>query len=62
MTKNITREQFLKRMESFEDVDVCYDNNPMQPMLLCNERIDSEPLKYKRYSISPVLIENSLIQ
>ena len=43
-------EKLLKRMERFEDVDICYEKNPLQPMLLCNDRIDSEPLKCKRYN------------
>ncbi|KAI8074244.1 uncharacterized protein B0P05DRAFT_547850 [Gilbertella persicaria] len=53
--------KLLKRMESFEDVDICYDKNPLQPILLYNERIDCEPLRYKRYNTSSFLIENSLI-
>ena len=55
-------EKLLKRMESFEDVEVCYDKNPLQPMLLCNKRIDSEPLMYKRYNTSLFLTEKSLIK
>lgn len=54
--------KLLKRMETFEDVDICYDNDPLQPVLLCNEKINSEPLKYKRYNTSSFLIENSLIK
>lgn len=48
-------EKLLKRMENFEDVDFCYDENPLKPILLSNERIDSEPLKYKRYNNSSIL-------
>jgi hypothetical protein len=51
--------KLLKRMESFEDVDICYDKDPLQPILLCNERIDSEPLNYKRYNNSSILKKNS---
>lgn len=53
-------EKLLKRMENFEDVDICYDKNPLQPMLLfCNEKIDFEPLKYKRYNISSLLTDTT---
>lgn len=36
-------------MDSFEDVDVCFDENPYKHFLLANVKIDSEHLKYKRY-------------
>jgi hypothetical protein len=44
--------ELLEKMESFEDVDICYDEDPFEPKLLCNKRIDSEPLKYRRYNSS----------
>jgi len=35
----------LRRMNSFEDVDVCFDKNPYKPFLLANIKIGSEHLK-----------------
>lgn len=37
--------KILRRMDSFEDVDVCFDENPYKPFLLANVQIDSEHLK-----------------
>ncbi|KAI7896772.1 uncharacterized protein EV154DRAFT_395418, partial [Mucor mucedo] len=41
--------ELLKKLENFEDIDICYDEDPFKPMLLCNKRIDSNPQKYKKY-------------
>lgn len=37
----------LKRMDSFEDVDICYDENPYKPFFITNVQIESEHPKYK---------------
>ncbi|KAI8339787.1 hypothetical protein EDC96DRAFT_427679, partial [Choanephora cucurbitarum] len=42
-------EKLLKKLENFEDVDICYDENPFKRILLSNKRIDSNPQKYKKY-------------
>lgn len=41
--------KLLKRLDNIEDVDICFDENPLKPFLLPNSRINTEPLKYKRY-------------
>jgi hypothetical protein len=42
----------LEETGKFEDVDICYDEDPLIPILLCNKRIDSNPQKYKKYNSS----------
>lgn len=42
--------KLLKRMESFEDVDICYEENPFKPCIQSNARIESEPSRYKKYT------------
>lgn len=49
--------ELLKRWDNFEDVDICFDKNPLKPFLLANARIDSKLLKYKRYNTSKSLLE-----
>lgn len=50
----------LKKAEAIKDVDVCFEENPYKPLLHCNERINSNPLKYKRYRSSLHLVENDV--
>ncbi|KAI7900805.1 uncharacterized protein BX663DRAFT_516593 [Cokeromyces recurvatus] len=48
----------LKKAGTIKDVDVFFEENPYKPLLHCNERISSNPLKYKRYRSSLHLVEN----
>lgn len=42
-------EKLLRKMETFEEVDICYENNPLKPLIQSNAAVDSESSKYKRY-------------
>jgi hypothetical protein len=44
--------KFSKKIEDFEEVDICYENDPKVPVLVARTKIFSEPLNYKLYMAS----------
>lgn len=48
----------LQKMESIKDVDICFEKDPYKPLLHSIERINSNPLRYKRYLSSLHVVEN----
>lgn len=41
--------KFLQDLEKIKDLDICFDEVPYKPLLLCNKTIDSNRLEFKRY-------------
>lgn len=43
--------QLVKRIQDLKDMDVCYINNPREPVIVPLDRILSNPYKYQRYIV-----------
>lgn len=48
-------------MESFEGVDIFFDEDSFKPLIICNKRINFSPEKYKIYGKAPKNIYYLLI-
>ncbi|ORX63185.1 hypothetical protein DM01DRAFT_1331259 [Hesseltinella vesiculosa] len=38
-----------QRIDNMEGIDICYTNDPLEPLLLTSKSININPLKYHRY-------------
>lgn len=50
---------YRKKIEEFEDVDICYNVDERQPVLVSKQRIRGDPITYRKYLES---IDTSLDQ
>jgi hypothetical protein len=49
---NVNVAGLVKRINDMKDIDVCYETDPCEPILISLKRIYGNPLKYHRYSPS----------
>jgi hypothetical protein len=42
----------VKRIDDMKDIDVCYRDDPTDPVLVSNSMINGYPFKYNRYNPS----------
>jgi hypothetical protein len=38
-----------KRLESYGEIEICYETNPLKPVLVTKTRIWADPFSFKRY-------------
>lgn len=43
--------QLVKRIQDLKDMDVCYINDPREPVIVPLDRILLNPYKYQRYTV-----------
>ncbi|KAI9020182.1 hypothetical protein CLU79DRAFT_756057 [Phycomyces nitens] len=48
-----------KLIENLDDIEICYSVDPTEPMLLCQTRINQNPLKYQQYPAFVKVIERN---
>ncbi|KAI9475368.1 MAG: hypothetical protein EXX96DRAFT_539968 [Benjaminiella poitrasii] len=55
-----------KLIDDMNNIEICYSDDPTEPMLLCQTRINQNPVKFKTYIsrnvISSRIIENEMVQ
>ncbi|KAL7326707.1 hypothetical protein PS15p_209001 [Mucor circinelloides] len=55
-----------KLIDDMNNIEICYSDDPTEPMLLCQTRINQNSVKFKTYIsrnvISSRIIENEMVQ
>lgn len=50
---------YTERVDKMEDTNICFTNNPKEPMLICESRIYGAPDLYKSYKSREELLKET---
>ena len=43
--------KFVPTIDALKSLEICYKEDPMEPMVICIYKINAYPFLYKRYSV-----------
>ncbi|KAI7902289.1 uncharacterized protein BX663DRAFT_510634, partial [Cokeromyces recurvatus] len=41
--------KYVKIIDELEGLDICYNEDPMEPIVICLKKIKNNPLQYRTY-------------